>query len=103
MSRSLDWKKAKDSKIAGEAIAAERHEASARQDKYFNYKQNVSNEIKLVEQGIWPTGKHAGTKIKDLTEKYLVWAGLNLKSKHLKHAANNELIRRYNAGQLSIS
>lgn len=102
MSRSLDWRKERERKLKGEAISAHIQEVQVRQDKYFKYKSNVNYEKQLLEQGIWPTGKYAGKKINELNENYLVWAGLHFKSKHLKYAANNELIRRYHAGQIKI-
>ena len=102
MARSLNWQKAKEKTLIGEAVAADKLAASARQDKYFNYKSDIDNQKKLLEQGIWPTGKHKGKKLSNLKESYLVWAGLNHKSKHLKHAANNELLRRYHAGQIKL-
>jgi hypothetical protein len=102
MARSLDWNKLRERKLKGEAISADVQERSVRQDKYFKYKSNVNNEKQLLEQGIWPTGKHAGKKLSELSERYLVWAGLNLKSKHTKYAANKELLRRYHSGEIKI-
>ena len=102
MARSRNWQKAKEQTLVREAIAADKQAAGARQDKYFKYKSDVNLQKQLLEQGIWPTGKHQGKKLSNLAEGYLVWAGLNHKSKHLKYAANNELLRRYNAGQIKL-
>jgi hypothetical protein len=102
MARSLDWNKARERKLKGEAISADIQDRNARQDKYFKYKANVTYEKQLLEQGIWPTGKYKGKKLSELNENYLVWAGLNLKSKHTKYAANNELLRRYHSGEIKL-
>ena len=102
MARSRNWDKARERTLKGEAIAAEKLKSGAKQDKYFKYKSDVQKQKNLLEQGIWPTGKHAGKKLSELDERYLVWAGLNLQTKHLKHAANNELLKRYNSGQIKI-
>ena len=102
MARNLDWNKAREKTLQGEAISTEMQERGARQDKYFKYKLDVDTQKKLLDQGIWPTGKHAGKKLSELNERYLVWAGLKLKSKHMKYAANNELLRRYNIGQIKL-
>lgn len=102
MARSIDWTKVRERKLKNEAISAEIQKNQIRQDKYFKYKSNVQHEQQLLEQGIWPTGKHQGKKLSDLKEQYLIWAGLYLKSKHLRYAANNELIRRYHSGEIKL-
>ena len=102
MARRLDWTKARADTIKREIISSQAVEVGSKQDKYFKYKSNVTTEKKLLEQNIWPTGKHAGKKLSELSEKYLVWAGLNLKSKHMKYAANNELLRRYRSGEIKL-
>lgn len=102
MARSIDWSKARQKKLKREAVSLDAQERSVRQDKYFKYKSNINNEKKLLAKGTWPTGKHAGKKLSELSERYLVWAGLNLKSKHMKYAANTELLRRYHTGQIKL-
>ena len=102
MAKRLDWTKARADTIKGERMASQIQEVDSRQDKYYKYKNDVETQKKLLEQGIWPTGKHAGKKLSELSENYLVWAGLKLKSKHMKYAANNELLRRYNTGQIKL-
>lgn len=98
----LNWEKLhKQSKLETEQ-QQDIAQAQQNSEKYYNYKYQVKQQTKLLEQGIWPTGKHAGKKISELSERYLVWAGLNLKSKHMKYAANNELLRRYHAGQIKL-
>jgi len=102
MARKLNWTKARSDTIKSELISSQLHESNANSDKYFKFKANVTTQHKLLEEGIWPTGKHTGTKISKLSEKYLVWAGLNLKSKHIKYAANKELLRRYHSGEIKL-
>ena len=102
MARRLNWTKARADTIKGELISSQVQEANASSDKYFKYKSDVATQHKLLKEGIWPTGKHTGTKISKLSERYLIWAGLNLKSKHMRYAANNELLRRYHSGEIKL-
>lgn len=98
----LNWEKLhKQSKLETEQ-SQNIAQAQQNSEKYYNYKHQVEKQKKLLEQGIWPTGKHQGKKLSELSESYLVWAGLKLKSKHMKYAANNELLRRYHAGQIKL-
>jgi hypothetical protein len=98
----LNWQKLeKQSKLESEQNH-DRAQAQQNSEKYYNYKHSVKKQKELLEQGIWPTGRHQGIKLSNLNEKYLIWAGQNLKSKHMKYAANNELIRRYHAGEIKL-
>jgi len=102
MARKLDWTKARADTIKAEIVASQIQEVNSRQDKYYKYKSDVTVQKQLLEKGTWPTGKHKGKKLSELSESYLVWAGLNHKSKHLKYAANNELLRRYHSGEIKF-
>jgi hypothetical protein len=62
----------------------------------------IKKQKQLLSKGIWPSGKHSGKHIQALDKKYLIWAGINLKSRHMKQAANAELIRRYHSGEIKI-
>lgn len=98
----LNWEKLhKQSKLETEQ-SQNIAQAQQNSEKYYNYKYQVEKQKQLLEKGIWPTGKHQGKKLSELSEKYLVWAGLNLKSKHMKYAANNELLRRYHSGEIKL-
>jgi hypothetical protein len=103
MARRLNWNKARADTLKGELISSQVQEVSANQDTYYNYKSNIHTEKKLIEQGIWPSGKYQGKKISELSEQYLVYAGKNFKTKHLRYAANNELLRRYHSGEIKLS
>jgi len=102
MAKKLDWSKARADKLTGELISSQAQTANANSDKYYKYKSDIEIQTQLLKQGIWPTGKHQGTIIADLPVDYLIWAGQKLKSKHMKHAANNELLRRYHSGIIKI-
>lgn len=81
---------------------------SKKEKKVLEVKKSKENILSLLDDGIWPVGKHKGTKIKHLSEKYLIWAGLNLEYKNLtlksalRQAANNELLRRYHSGEIKL-
>lgn len=96
MVRRMDWEKAKRIENSETGIDPDA------QDRYFNVKSSINTDLKIIKNGIWPSGKHAGKQINQLPEQYLIYAGKNFKTKHLKHAANNELIRRFNTGEIKI-
>lgn len=102
MARNTDWQKVQIQGKVFKDQAADKQKAQANSDKYYKYKSDVQAQAHLLKQGTWPTGKHAGTIIADLPVDYLIWAGKELKSKHMKQAANNELLRRYHSGIIKI-
>ena len=102
MARNTDWHKVQTQGKVFKDQTADKQKAQANSDKYYKYKSDIQTQIQILQQGTWPTGKHAGTIIADLPVDYLIWAGKELKSKHMKQAANNELLKRYHSGIIKI-
>ncbi len=102
MARNTDWHKIQTQGKMFNDQKADKQKAQSSSDKYYRYKSDVQAQKNLLKQGTWPTGKHSGTIIADLPVDYLIWAGTKLKSKHMKQAANNELLKRYYSGIIKI-
>ena len=98
MTRRFNWEKSNRNSKPKELI---NHADPERVERAIIAKSNKQINNKLLQDGIWPVGKHKNTQINQLPEKYLIWAGQNLKYKDLaltsalRVAANNELLHRY--------
>ena len=92
----LDWQKVYHKSQA--EVNSTPEEKDIKADLYYKHKQFK----KTLKTGIWPSGKHSGTRVNELPVNYLIWAGQHLHINYLKQQANNELLRRYYTGEIKL-